>query len=99
MGLFDFFRSRKPKQSSCTTSSASVVGQTSGVCDTPLNAKYTPEAITSLGPRDVFVFGYSVRGHDAGSDARVALHRFGAVVGGRRWTLRKFLRYPNMVGF
>lgn len=53
-----------------------------GVCDTPLDAKYTPENIPNLGRRDIFVFGYGVRGHDTGSDARIALHRFGAVIGG-----------------
>ena len=98
MGLFDFFRSRKPKQSSCTTSSASVVGQTSGVCDTPLNAKYTPVAITSLGPRDVFVFGSNLAGHHAGGAARVAFNRFGAIWGQGEGLQGNSYAIPTMQG-
>ena len=82
MGLFDFFKSKKHKQTECPNSSANEEQYPSGVCDIPLDAKYTPEEISTLGRRDVFVFGYGVRGHDTGSDARVALHRFGAVTGG-----------------
>lgn len=42
---------------------------------------YTPENITSLGPDEVFVFGSNLAGNHAGGAARVALERFGAVMG------------------
>lgn len=43
--------------------------------------KYTPENITSLGKDEVFVFGSNLAGNHAGGAARVALERFGAVMG------------------
>lgn len=43
--------------------------------------KYTPENITELGPDDIFVFGSNLDGIHAGGAARVALERFGAVMG------------------
>lgn len=43
--------------------------------------KYTPENITELGPDDIFVFGSNLEGMHAGGAARVALERFGAVMG------------------
>lgn len=42
---------------------------------------YTPENITSLGPDEVFVFGSNLAGNHTGGAARVALERFGAVMG------------------
>lgn len=57
MRLFDFFKSRKHKQTECYNSSANEEQYPSGVCDIPLDAKYTPESITTLGHRDIFVFG------------------------------------------
>lgn len=42
---------------------------------------YTPENITSLAPDEVFVFGSNLAGIHAGGAARVALERFGAVMG------------------
>ena len=49
MGLFDFFRLRKTKHDSCADSASGADSSSSndrarGVCDTPLNANYTPEA-------------------------------------------------------
>ena len=49
--------------------------QTGGVGDTPLNAQYTPDRITSLGPNDIFVFGSNLQGRHAGGAARVAMNR------------------------
>ena len=43
--------------------------------------KYTPDHITSLGPDDIFVFGSNLQGIHAGGAARVALDKFGAVLG------------------
>lgn len=43
--------------------------------------KYTPENITELGPDDIFVFGSNLAGIHCGGAARVALEKFGAVMG------------------
>jgi hypothetical protein len=43
--------------------------------------KYTPENITSLEPEEIFVFGSNLEGNHAGGAARVALERFGAIMG------------------
>lgn len=43
--------------------------------------KYTPENITSLVPDEIFVFGSNLEGNHAGGAARVALERFGAIMG------------------
>lgn len=43
--------------------------------------EYTPENITSLDRDEVFVFGSNLAGIHAGGAARVALERFGAVMG------------------
>lgn len=42
---------------------------------------YTPDNITELGEDEVFVFGSNLAGIHAGGAARVALERFGAVMG------------------
>lgn len=42
---------------------------------------YTPENITSLEPDEIFVFGSNLAGIHAGGAARVALERFGAIMG------------------
>lgn len=43
--------------------------------------RYTPDNITSLGEDEIFVFGSNLDGNHAGGAARVALERFGAVMG------------------
>ena len=45
------------------------------------NLKYTPENITRLGPDDIFVFGSNLKGIHAGGAAKVALEKFGAIMG------------------
>lgn len=52
-----------------------------GVGDKPLDAQYTPDRIDSIGPDDIFVFGSNLDGYHAGGAARVALNRFGAILG------------------
>lgn len=42
---------------------------------------YTPENITQLGRDDVFVFGSNLEGMHFGGAARVAVEKFGAVMG------------------
>lgn len=43
--------------------------------------EYTPENILSLNPNEVFVFGSNLAGHHGGGAARIALQKFGAVMG------------------
>lgn len=43
--------------------------------------EYTPENINSLKPNEVFVFGSNLAGHHGGGAARVALQKFGAIMG------------------
>ncbi len=77
MGLFDIFRAKKDN----STDHRPADKKLSGVGDTPLNASYTPEAITTLGPNDIFVFGSNLAGRHGGGAARIAYDRFGAVWG------------------
>lgn len=46
-----------------------------------LNEKYTPEYITELGPKDIFVFGSNLAGAHGGGAARIAHQKFGAIWG------------------
>lgn len=98
MGLFDFFKFRKPKQTECAKSSTTEDRQLPGVCDIPLDAKYTPDNITSLGRREIFVFGSNLAGHHAGGAARVALNRFGAVWGQGEGLQGNSYAIPTMQG-
>ena len=43
--------------------------------------QYTPENITDLKPNEVFVFGSNMNGNHAGGAARVAVGKFGAIMG------------------
>ena len=43
--------------------------------------RITPERITSLNPNEVFVFGSNLAGMHAGGAARLAVDRFGAIMG------------------
>lgn len=43
--------------------------------------EYTPENINSLKPNEVFVFGSNLAGHHGGGAARVAVNKFGAIMG------------------
>lgn len=43
--------------------------------------RFTPDNITSLGPDDIFVFGSNLAGNHAGGAARVAVKKFGAIMG------------------
>ena len=85
MGIFDFFKSKKDHKVTVGTSTQMddlrCIDGCCGVCDTPLDAKYTPDNITMLGRRDIFVFGSNLAGHHEGGAARVAFNRFGAIWG------------------
>lgn len=47
----------------------------------PINEKYTPDFITELGPKDIFVFGSNLEGAHGGGAARIARKKFGAKMG------------------
>lgn len=51
------------------------------IVDKPLNKKYTPDFITELGPKDIFVFGSNLAGAHGGGAARIARLKFGAKMG------------------
>lgn len=98
MGLFDFFKSRKTDRTECGNPSAAEEQRPSGVCDIPLDAKYTPENITTLGRRDIFVFGSNISGHHSGGAARVAFNRFGAKWGQGEGLQGNSYAIPTMQG-
>lgn len=98
MGLFDFFKSRKHKQAERSNSSVNEEQHSFGVCDIPLDAKYTPDSITTLGHREIFVFGSNLSGHHVGGAARVALNRFGAIWGQGEGLQGNSYAIPTMQG-
>lgn len=94
MELFDFSKSKDETGNSLKRENISFAG----VCETPVNAKYTPDVISVLGPRDIFVFGSNLSGHHAGGAARVALNRFGAVWGQGEGLQGNSYAIPTMQG-
>lgn len=98
MGIFDFFKSRKAKQTANPNSLVLEERHMSGVCEIPLDAKYTPEEIMTLGKREIFVFGSNLAGHHADGAARVALNRFGAVWGQGEGLQGNSYAIPTMLG-
>ena len=103
MGLFDFFKSKKKDhkvkvETSTQMDELCCIGGCCGVCDTPLDAKYTPDNITTLGRRDIFVFGSNLAGHHGGGAARVALNRFGAIWGQGEGLQGNSYAIPTMQG-
>lgn len=91
MGLFDLNKSRRDER-------ANDVNRASGVGDAPLGAKYTPERITTLGSKDIFVFGSNLAGQHAGGAARVAFNCFGAVWGQGEGLQGNSYAIPTMQG-
>ena len=99
MGIFDSFKSRNKKHIENDVSSENIgKNQKSGVCDMPIDAKYTPERISTLGRRDIFVFGSNLAGHHAGGAARIAFNRFGAVWGQGEGLQGNSYAIPTMQG-
>ncbi len=98
MRLFDFLKSKKENKG--RDSQSSPIGNHScpGVCGMPLDAKYTPDNITELGCRDIFVFGSNLAGHHAGGAARAALNRFGAIWGQGEGLQGNSYAIPTMQG-
>lgn len=69
-----------------------------GVTETPLNARFTPERISTLGPTDIFVFGSNLGGMHGGGAARAAFNRFGAVWGEGEGLFGNSYAIPTMQG-
>ncbi len=66
--------------------------------DQPLNQPFTPEAISALGPGDIFVFGSNLAGQHHGGAARAAVTRFGAVMGQGEGLQGRSYAIPTMQG-
>lgn len=99
MGIFDFFKSGKPKANCLNpASSYSAPARPAGVADTPLNAEFTPDYITTLGPNDIFVFGSNLAGAHAGGAAHIAHKRFGAIWGQGEGLQGNTYAIPTMQG-
>ncbi|MDE6377500.1 MAG: hypothetical protein K2K72_02015, partial [Duncaniella sp.] len=64
----------------------------------PLDAKYTPEFILTLGRNDIFVFGSNLAGLHGGGAARIAFNRFGAVWGQGEGLQGNSYAIPTMQG-
>lgn len=99
MGIFDSFKSRNNRQIKNNVSSENKdKNHAPGVCDNSLDTKYTPEKISTLGRRDIFVFGSNLAGHHAGGAARIAFNRFGAVWGQGEGLQGNSYAIPTMQG-
>lgn len=99
MGIFDSFKSRNKRQTKNNVSLENKdENHAPGVCNNSLDTKYTPERISTLGRRDIFVFGSNLAGHHAGGAARVALNRFGAVWGQGEGLQGNSYAIPTMQG-
>lgn len=85
MGFFDKFKSGQR-------------GDSETYLNEPLNLEYTPDAISALGPRDIFVFGSNLAGRHHGGAARVAVNRFGAIMGQGEGLQGRSYAIPTMQG-
>lgn len=75
-----------------------VIEEDLGIGDIPLDAKYTPETITTLGRRDIFVFDSNLSGQHTRGLARVAIERFGAIWGQGEGLQGNSYAIPTMQG-
>lgn len=85
MGLFDKFKNNRS-------------GDDDSYLKRPLNEVYTPDFISALGPRDIFVFGSNLAGKHHGGAARTAFARFGAVMGQGEGLQGRSYAIPTMQG-
>lgn len=85
MGFFDKFKSSHSEDSET-------------FLDEPLNLQYTPDTISALGPRDIFVFGSNLAGAHHGGAASTALNRFGAIMGQGEGLQGRSYAIPTMQG-
>lgn len=98
MSIFNFFKRKADKARQSDKTGTSGNQNFSGVCDTPLDSKYTPDNISMLGRRDIFVFGSNLAGHHAGGAARIAYNHFGAVWGQGEGLQGNSYAIPTMQG-
>lgn len=63
-----------------------------------MSLRYTPENITTLGDDEIFVFGSNLAGRHHGGAARVAVERFGAIMGQGEGLQGKSYAIPTMQG-
>lgn len=70
----------------------------SGIIERPLNKNYTPESISFLGQNEIFVFGSNLAGMHGGGAARVALNKFGAIMGNGEGLQGNSYAIPTMQG-
>lgn len=85
MGFFDKFKSGQG-------------ADTNSYLNAPLDLQYTPDAISALGPRDIFVFGSNLAGRHHGGAARAAVNRFGAIMGQGEGLQGRSYAIPTMQG-
>lgn len=63
-----------------------------------MERKYTPAMITELKPNEVFVFGSNLAGMHGGGAARVAVRKFGAIMGQGEGLQGQSYAIPTMQG-
>lgn len=63
-----------------------------------MSLRYTPDNITTLGDDEIFVFGSNLAGRHHGGAARVAVERFGAIMGQGEGLQGKSYAIPTMQG-
>ena len=99
MGILDKFKAKIKRPIGTNISSGSIhENHIPGVCNNPLDAKYTPDKISTLGRREIFVFGSNLAGHHGGGAARVAFNRFGAIWGQGEGLQGNSYAIPTMQG-
>lgn len=98
MSIKDFFKRNKKDKGDEIISSKEIKNRIGYIRDLPLDEPFTPENITFLGKRDIFVFGSNLEGLHGGGAARVALNRFGAVWGQGEGLQGNSYAIPTMQG-
>lgn len=110
MGIFDLFK-KKPKNSienDCSNQSSHIDidrqniknFNTYGVSerDHLINAPFTPDYISEIGKKEIFVFGSNLAGHHAGGAARLAHSQYGAIWGQGEGLQGNSYAIPTMQG-
>lgn len=72
MGIFKFGKNSEGEQQD------HLFNKYPGMSKVKIDARYTPDSISVLGPDEIFVFGSNLEGNHAGGAAKLALNKFGA---------------------
>lgn len=110
MGIFDIFRKKqnKFKNEDCISQSeeekidresiknVNTYGVNNG--EFLINAPFTPDFISELGKKEIFVFGSNLAGHHGGGAARIAHNKFGAIWGQGEGLQGNSYAIPTMQG-